>query len=76
MSRSPASPTRIAIVPPSMLVSLAVTPWLATLASVRVAGELLERLGVASEEVFRGDRLPVLHFPDAHAPEATPTDRC
>jgi hypothetical protein len=29
-----------------------------------MAGEFIEQLGVASEEVFRGDRLPVLHFPD------------
>jgi hypothetical protein len=29
-----------------------------------MAGEFIEQLGLASEEVFRGDRLPVLHFPD------------
>jgi hypothetical protein len=64
MPRSPASPPQISVVPPSVLVSLAATPWLATIVSIRAASELLERLGVASEEVFRGDRLPVLHFPD------------
>jgi hypothetical protein len=58
------SPSRIAVVSPSILVSLAATPWLAAIVSARMAGEFIEQLGLASEEVFRGDRLPVLHFPD------------
>lgn len=48
-------------VPPSLLVSLAATPWLVAIVAVRAASEGLERLGVASEEIFRGDRLPILH---------------
>lgn len=59
------SPARIAVVSPSiLLVSLAATPWLAAIVSARMAGEFIAQLGLASEEVFRGDRLPVLHFPD------------
>lgn len=58
-----------------MLVSLAAPPWLAAIVGVRAASEFLERLGLASEEVFRGDRLPVLHFPDERLSETTPTDR-
>jgi hypothetical protein len=58
------SPSRIAVVSPSLLVSLAATPWLAAIVSARAAGGFIEQLGLASEEIFRGDRLPVLHFPD------------
>jgi hypothetical protein len=64
MSGSPVSPSRISIVSPSLLVSLVATPWLSAIVGLQAAGNLLERLGVASEEVFRGDRLPVLHFTD------------
>ena len=51
-------------VSPSLLVSIAAAPWLSAIVSVRAAGSFLEQLGVASEEMFRGDRLPVLHFTD------------
>jgi hypothetical protein len=66
------SPSRIAVVSPSLLVSLAATPWLAAIVSARAAGDFIEQLGLASEEIFRGDRLPVLHFPDRSSD--TPTD--
>ncbi len=66
------SPSRNAVVSPSLLVSLAATPWLAAIVGVRAAGEFIEQLGLASEEIFRGDRLPVLHFPDR--PSDAPTD--
>jgi len=49
---------------PSLLVSIAATPWLAAIVSIQAASGFLEQLGVASEEMFRGDRLPILHFPD------------
>ena len=51
------------IVSPSLLVSLAATPWLVTIVTLNAASGLLEQLGLASEEIFRGDRLPVLHLP-------------
>ncbi len=49
--------------PPSLLVSFAATPCLVAIVAIQSAGELLEQLGVMSEEIFRGDRLPVLHLP-------------
>ena len=52
-----------AVVSPSLLVSIAATPWLAAIVSIQAASGLLEQLGLASEEMFRGDRLPILHFP-------------
>jgi hypothetical protein len=56
----PAAPQLIA---PSLLVSLAATPCLLAIVAIRATGELLERAGQTSEEIFRGDRLPVIHFP-------------
>jgi hypothetical protein len=64
MSGSPVSP--------SLLVSLAATPWLVAIVAIRAAGEGLKRLGVASEEIFRGDRLPILHVSERVVAE---TDR-
>ena len=51
------------VVSPSLLVSIAATPWLVTIVTLNAANGLLEQLGLASEEIFRGDRLPVLHLP-------------
>ncbi len=58
------SSQQIPKIEPSLLVSLVVTPWLLTVVVVRATQEILEQVGLASEEIFRGDRLPVLHFPD------------
>jgi hypothetical protein len=64
MSGFPASPSpKAAVVSPSLLVSLAATPWLVAIVTVRATGGLVEQLGLLSEEIFRGDRLPVLHLP-------------
>ncbi|WP_373543710.1 hypothetical protein [Chamaesiphon sp.] len=60
---SAASPSHTHLVPSSLLVSLAATPCLVAIVAIQSAGELLEQLGVMSEEIFRGDRLPVLHLP-------------
>jgi hypothetical protein len=60
------------IVSPSLLVSLTATPWLVIIVTLNTASGLLEQLGLASEEIFRGDRLPVLHLP---ASEISSTDR-
>ena len=67
MSVSPAS-----VVSPSLLVSLAATPLLVTIVTIKAASGFLEQLGLMSEEIFRGDRLPVLHFPIG---EMSATDR-
>jgi hypothetical protein len=72
----PASPVQSlpnSVVSPSLLVSLAATPWLVTIVAVQAAGGLLEQLGLASEEIFRGERLPVLHQP-ANFTAMTETD--
>jgi hypothetical protein len=48
----------------AVLVSLAVTPGLLTILTMRATGDLLEQLGAIGEEIFRGDRLPLLHLPE------------
>jgi hypothetical protein len=51
------------LVSPSLLVSLAATPCVLAIVALRATSELLERVGQTSEEIFRGDRLPVIHIP-------------
>jgi hypothetical protein len=59
-SSQPPPPQLIA---PSLLVSLAAAPCVLAIVAMRAASELLERVGQTSEEIFRGDRLPVIHVP-------------
>ncbi len=70
MSAPSAATAHHPLISPSVLVSLAATPWLGAIVATQATGRFLEQLGVMSEEIFRGDRLPVLHFP--HSPIAEP----
>lgn len=45
-----------------LLLGLATAPLLVGLLASKALAELVQDLGQASEEVFRGDRLPVLDF--------------
>ena len=45
----------------SVVISLMTGPFLVTLMGVRTVAEVLEQVGIASEELFRGVRLPDLH---------------
>lgn len=45
-------------------ISLASVPVLSAIIMMRLMLHQAEQLGVISEEVFRGERLPVLPFPD------------
>ena len=63
MSASPTPASAVPTIAPSLLVSLAATPWLLAIVTAKTASSFLEQLGLASEEIFRGDRLPVLHLP-------------
>ena len=63
MSASPTPTSAMPSVSPALLVSLAATPWLIAIVTANTASSWLEQLGLASEEIFRGDRLPVLHLP-------------
>jgi hypothetical protein len=57
------SPSMAMIIAPSILVSLATTPCLLAIVAIKAASGLLAQLGSTSEEIFRGDRLPVIHPP-------------
>lgn len=53
---------------PSLWVSLMTGPFLVSLVSAKLLSDWMQQVGFASEELFRGDRLPVLNMmpPDAH----------
>ncbi|WP_293070840.1 MULTISPECIES: hypothetical protein [unclassified Moorena] len=50
--------------PTKFFVSLGTAPMLLGILSIQAIGSWLETTGISSEEVFRGERLPVLPFPD------------
>lgn len=52
-------------VPSDILLSLVALPMLGGLVVAKAAAEFVASIGVESEEVFRGSRLPVLNFPQA-----------
>lgn len=57
---------------PNLFVSLATAPFLMGVLTVRSISQALIELGEASEEVFRGDRLPILNFPNSPESEQEP----
>jgi len=52
-------------VPSDILLSLVALPMLGGLVVAKAAAEFVASIGVESEEVFRGSRLPQLNFPYA-----------
>ncbi len=52
------------IVPVDLLLSLATVPLVVGLVSTQVLTQFTQELGEWSEEMFRGDRLPLLKFPN------------
>ncbi|MBW4623015.1 MAG: hypothetical protein KME17_27105 [Cyanosarcina radialis HA8281-LM2] len=54
---------------PEIIVSLAAVPVLLAVVGIKKLSEGISAIGSASEEIFRGDRLPVLHFPDTRDEE-------
>lgn len=61
------SPPSSAGFPSDMLLSLATVPAVLGLWGGKALTSLMRDIGEASEEVFRGQRLPVLNFPTAPA---------
>ncbi|ABA21755.1 conserved hypothetical protein [Trichormus variabilis ATCC 29413] len=51
-------------IPQSFLLEIGTASILLLLTTGQVTVKALESLGQASEELFRGDRLPILPFPD------------
>ncbi|MCC3605534.1 MAG: hypothetical protein JGK24_20455 [Microcoleus sp. PH2017_29_MFU_D_A] len=52
-------------IPSDILLSLAALPMLGGLLVAKAAAEFVSSIGIESEEVFRGSRLPVLNFPQS-----------
>ena len=52
-------------IPSDILLSLVALPMLGGLVVAKAAAEFVASIGVESEEVFRGSRLPVLNFPQS-----------
>ncbi len=52
-------------IPTDFLLSLATGPLLLGVISLEAVFKGLQATGINSEELFRGDRLPLLHFPNA-----------
>lgn len=48
----------------NIYLSLATVPVIIGFLAIRATAKALGELGEKSEEVFRGDRLPLLHFPE------------
>lgn len=63
-SETPAINLSQSPIPTDFLLSLATGPLLLGVISTQAVFSWLADIGVASEELFRGDRLPVLHFPE------------
>ena len=55
--------------PTEFLLSLAVGPLLLGVLATDAIFSWLQTTGINSEEVFRGERLPVLHFPESGGQE-------
>ncbi|MBE9184230.1 hypothetical protein IQ270_05715 [Microcoleus sp. LEGE 07076] len=50
-------------IPSDILLSLVALPMLGGLLAASAAAEFVASVGIESEELFRGSRLPVLNFP-------------
>ncbi len=57
-------PSTDAMFPSNWLLSLATAPLLVGLVGSRLISNFILELSESSEEILRGDRLPVLHFPE------------
>ncbi|HEY9654271.1 MAG TPA: hypothetical protein V6C50_02160 [Crinalium sp.] len=66
-SDTQASANAVPFVPPALLLSLATAPVLLAFVGGKALTKAVYELSVFSEEIFRGDRLPVLHFPSTTA---------
>lgn len=51
--------------PQAWLVSFATVPWLVAALGTKALQDLMLNLSTNSEEILRGDRLPILHFPES-----------
>jgi hypothetical protein len=62
----PSSNLDLFTIPPSFFLQIGTASILLLLITGKTTIRTLEAIGEASEELFRGDRLPILDFPDEH----------
>ncbi len=66
MSTEPTGPHHAAaslpVIPTPILVSLATGPFLCGMVAAKALTQAMIDIGINSEEIFRGDRLPILPF--------------
>lgn len=51
------------LIPSDLVLSLLALPLLGGLLAAKATAEFVSSIGIESEEVFRGSRLPLLNFP-------------
>ncbi len=51
------------LIPSDLVLSLIALPLLGGLLAAKATAEFVSSIGIESEEVFRGSRLPILNFP-------------
>lgn len=69
-SNQPPSPSP-SLLPTGLLLSLATGPVLVGIVGIKAVSLAVQEFGLWSEELFRGDRLPILNVP----PEVDPSSR-
>ncbi len=52
------------------ILAIATIPFLSGLLAIKAGGEFLQSVGSDSEEIFRGERLPILPFPHQESPSS------
>jgi hypothetical protein len=52
-------------IPQSIILQMGTTSLILALIAQKTAFEAMETIGQASEEIFRGERLPILDFPQS-----------
>jgi hypothetical protein len=70
-STNPPSNLDLFTIPQSFLLQIGTASILLLLITGKTTVRALESIGEASEELFRGDRLPILDFPEDHETNQT-----
>lgn len=52
-------------IPQSLILQIGTASMLAVLVTQKATTQTMEAIGEASEELFRGERLPILDFPES-----------
>jgi hypothetical protein len=63
LPRTPTPQGQNCLIPSDLVLGLTTLPLLGGLLATKAAASFVTSIGVESEEVFRGSRLPVLNFP-------------